>query len=252
MQIAAGRAFAASFADSGSVIFNQAAITAMGIKNPLGKTVSLWGQKKQIVGVVKDYHFESMYKKIAPSFFTFSCSNPNTIVKIKAGGTQQTIAAIRNVFSKYNAGLDFSYSFLDEEYNALYLSELRVAALSRYFAGIAILISCLGLFGLATFTAQKRQKEIGIRKVIGASPGNIATMLSTEFLKLVLVALLIAIPFSWWAAHQWLQSFAYRINVSPAVFVITSVAVVIVTIITISFQAIKAAIANPVKSLRTE
>jgi len=252
LQLTAGRAFATNFADSGSVIFNQAAITAMGIKNPLGKTVSLWGENKIIIGVVKDYHFESMYKKIAPSFFTFSNTNPYTIVKIKAGNAQQTIEAIREVFGKFNPGLDFSYSFLDEEYNTLYLSELRVSVLSKYFAGIAILISCLGLFGLAAFTAQKRQKEIGIRKVIGASAGNIATMLSGEFLKLVLIALLISIPISWWAAQQWLQNFAYRIEVSPAIFVLTSFAIIVITILTISFQAIKASIANPVKSLKTE
>jgi putative ABC transport system permease protein len=127
-----------------------------------------------------------------------------------------------------------------------------VAVLSRYFAGIAIIISCLGLFGLAAFTAQRRQKEIGIRKVVGASAGNIAAILSTDFLKLVLIALLIAIPSSWWAADKWLQSFAYRINIDTGIFVITAASVILITLLTISFQTIKAATANPVKSLRTE
>jgi putative ABC transport system permease protein len=124
--------------------------------------------------------------------------------------------------------------------------------MSRYFGGIAILISCLGLFGLAAFTAQRRQKEIGIRKVIGASIDNIATMLSADFLKLILVALLIAMPLSWWAANEWLKGFAYRVNVHPGVFVIATISVLLITLATISFQTIKAAIVNPVKSLRTE
>ena len=252
LQMADGRTFSNNYADSSSVIFNQSAIKAMGLKNPVGKTVSLWGEKKQIIGIAKDYHFESFYKKIGPSFFTFSQNNPTTVVKIKSGNEQQTIARIKNLYNKYNSGLDFNYAFLDDDYNKLYASELRVSVLSRYFAGIAILISCLGLFGLAAFTAQKRRKEIGIRKVIGASVSNVVTMLSKDFLALVCIALLIAIPVSWWAANQWLQSFAYRINITPFVFVITGVSVIVITLITISFQSIKAAVANPVESLRTE
>jgi len=252
LQMAEGRAFSKNFNDSSSVIFNQSAIAAMGLKDPVGKTVSLWGIKKQIIGIVKDFHFESFYKKIGPAFFTFSNKNPVTVAKIKAGTAQQTIAGIKNLYHKYNAGLDFNYAFLDDDYNKLYASEQRVSLLSRYFAGIAILISCLGLFGLAAFTAQKRQKEIGIRKVIGASVSNIVAMLSKDFLVLVCLALLIAIPLSWWAANEWLQSFAYRINIGPLVFIITGASVLLITLLTISFQSIKAAIANPVKSLRTE
>jgi ABC-type antimicrobial peptide transport system permease subunit len=252
LQMAKGRAFSKSFADSSSVIFNEAAINAMGLKNPVGKIVSMWGDKKQIIGVVKDYHYQSLYNKIGPAFFTFAKNNPTTVVKIKAGNHQQTIAAIQSVYEKYNAGLDFNYSFLDDDYNKLYASEQRVAVLSKYFAGIAILISCLGLFGLAAFTAQKRQKEIGIRKVIGASVSNITTMLSKDFINLVTISLLIAFPVWWWMMNKWLQSFAYRINITPWVFVIAGFSVIIITLLTISFQSIKAAIANPVKSLRTE
>jgi ABC-type antimicrobial peptide transport system permease subunit len=134
----------------------------------------------------------------------------------------------------------------------LYASEERVAALSKYFAGIAILISCLGIFGLSAFTAQRRQKEIGIRKVIGASVSNVVTMLSRDFLVLACLSFLIALPVSWWIVNHWLQSFAYRITLTPFVFVITGVFVIAITLFTISFQSIKAAIANPVKSLRTE
>ena len=252
LQMAEGRPFSKDFADSSSVIFNQAAIKAMGLQNPIGKTVSMWGEKKQIVGVVKDYHFQSLYKKIGPAFFTYSPINPITLVKIQSGKEQQAIAGIQALYKKYNAGLDFSYAFFDDDYNKLYASEQRVAELSKYFAGIAILISCLGLFGLAAFTAQKRQKEIGIRKVVGASISNIAAMLSTDFLKLILVSLLIAIPFSWWAANQWLQSFAYRIRLNAELFIVTAIIIITITLVTISFQTIKAALANPVKSLRTE
>ena len=252
LQIAEGRDFSPKFADSSSVIFNQSAIAAMELKDPVGKTVSLWGEKKQIIGIVKDYHFQSLYNKIGPAFFTFSNANPATVVKIKAGTEQQTIAHIKSLYSRYNSGLDFNYSFLDEDYNKLYESEQRVALLSKYFAGITIVISCLGLFGLAAFTAQKRQKEIGIRKVIGASVSNVVAMLSKDFLLLVSLALLIAIPVSWLAANAWLQSFAYRITLSPVAFVITGIAVILITLLTISFQSIKAAMANPVKSLRTE
>ena len=213
LKMAQGRAFSKNFgSDSSKVIFNESAIAAMGLKNPIGKTVSLWGQKKEIIGIVKDYHFESLYKKIGPAFLTYSQNNSNLLVKIKAGAERETIPQIEQFYKKYNPGLTFDYKFLDDDYQALYSSEQRVAVLSRYFAGIAIIISCLGLFGLAAFTAQKRQKEIGIRKVVGASVSNIATMLSKDFLKLVLIALSIAIPLSWWAANQWLQSFAYRIT----------------------------------------
>ena len=252
LHIAEGRPFSKAFADSSSVIFNETAIKTMGIKSPIGKTVSLWGQKKQIVGIVKDYHFKSLYDKISPSFLVYNPNSDNTLVKIKAGLEKQTIAGIKALFTKFNNGLGFNYSFLDDDYNRLYASEQRVSELSKYFAAIAILISCLGLFGLAAFTAQKRQKEIGIRKVIGASVSNVVAMLSKDFLMLVFIALIIAIPASWWAANEWLKSFAYRINISPLIFVITALTVVLITLITISFQSIKAAIANPVKSLRTE
>jgi predicted permease len=252
LHIVEGRPFSRAFADSASVIFNEAAIKAMGLKDPIGRTVSLWGEKKQIVGIVKDYHFKSLYDKISPSFLVYNPNAGNTLVKIRAGAESQTIAAIKNLFTKFNNGIDVNYSFLDDDYNRLYASEQRVAVLSKYFAGVAILISCLGLFGLAAFTAQKRQKEIGIRKVIGASVTNVVAMLSGDFLILVSISLLIAVPLSWWLMNHWLQSFAYRINISPFVFLLTGLSVVLITLFTISFQSIKAAMANPVKSLRTE
>jgi putative ABC transport system permease protein len=252
LPMAEGRAFSKAFADSSSVIFNEAAIRTMGLKNPIGKTVSLWGKKKQIVGIVKDYHFKSLYDKISPAFLEFNPNADYTLIRINAGNEEQTIAGIKSIFTKFDNGLEFNYSFLDDDYNKLYASEQRVAVLSKYFACIAVIISCLGLFGLAAFTAQKRQKEIGIRKVIGASVSNVVAMLSKDFLVLILIALCIAFPASWWLMNNWLQSFAYRINLSPWVFVVSGFSVVLITLITISFQSIKAAVANPVESLRTE
>jgi len=177
---------------------------------------------------------------------------PNIIVKIKAGTEKQTIASIKAAYTAFNKGLPFDYRFMDEEYQALYTSENRVAILSGYFAGLAILISCLGLFGLAAFTAQRRQKEIGIRKVVGASVGNVVIMLSKDFIRMVLISILIGFPLVGWIMQQWLQEFAYRISIGTGVFVAGALCILFITMFTISFQAIKAAVANPVKSLRTE
>jgi putative ABC transport system permease protein len=248
-----GRSFSKEFgSDSSKVIFNESAIAAMGLKNPVGKTVSLWGKKSQIIGIANDFHFESLYKKVAPFFFYYSPNNNNVLIKIKAGIERETLARIENFYKQFNQGLPFEYKFLDDDYQALYASEQRVAVLSRYFAGIAIIISCLGLFGLAAFTAQKRQKEIGIRKVVGASISNVVVMLSTDFLKLVLIAVLIAFPLAWWTMNKWLEGFAYRIHIGVSMFLIAGMATIFITLLTISFQSIKAAVANPVKSLRTE
>ena len=174
------------------------------------------------------------------------------VVSLRANNQRQTIAAIQHLYEKYNPGFPFTFNFLDEAWQKQYDAETKASALSGYFAGLAIIISCLGLFGLSAFTAQKRRKEIGVRKVIGASIMNITTMLSKDFLRLIFISLVIAFPVSWWLMSNWLQSFAYRIHITPYVFVTAGIAVIVITVITISFQSIKAALANPVKSLRTE
>jgi ABC-type antimicrobial peptide transport system permease subunit len=249
-----GRSYSRTFgSDNDKVVLNEAAVKAMGLTNPIGKTVTIWGNKKQIIGVTKDFHFQSLYENIKPCFFDLSMNQrvSKIIVRIKAGDEKATIDRLSKFYNTYT-GEVLDFKFLDNDYQALYASEERVASLSKYFAVIAIIISCLGLFGLAAFTAQKRQKEIGIRKVIGASVSTIVTMLSKEFLILVTISLLIAVPLSWWLMNSWLQSFAYRIEIKPVVFLITGSVVVLITVATISFQSIKAAVANPVKSLRTE
>lgn len=249
-----GRSYSTAFgSDMDKVVFNEAAVKAMGLKNPVGKTVTIWGDKKQIIGVTKDFHFQSLYENIKPAFFDLSMNQraSKIMVRIKAGNEKEVIDRLSKFYKDYN-GEALDYKFLDNDYQALYVSELRVAELSKYFAGLAIIISCLGLFGLAAFTAQKRQKEIGIRKVIGASVGNVVAMLSKDFLILIGIALLIACPAAWWFINHWLQSFAYRIQFSPSIFIVTALSIILITLFTISFQSIKAAIANPVKSLRTE
>jgi ABC-type antimicrobial peptide transport system permease subunit len=252
LKMAQGRPFIRGYADSNSVIFNESAIAAMGLKDPVGRTVTLWGKPKQIVGIVKDYHFKTLYEKVGPAFLTWHDKNQYTYVRIKPGDPAETIGAIRGLYNRFNNGLEFTYAFLDDEYNALYASEQRVAVLSRYFAGMAILISCLGLFGLAAFTAQRRQKEIGIRKVLGASSGRVAVLLSADLLRLVAIAIVIAFPLAWWGAHAWLQGFAYRVSPGAGLFVLTAAAVIAITLVTIGWQTVKAAVANPVEALRAE
>ncbi len=247
-----GRAYSKNFgSEKSKVVFNEAAIDAMGIKNPIGKIVNIWGEDKEIIGVTTNFHFQSLYENIKPCFFDFSLGQrvSKIMVKIKAGSEKNTIDNLAKFYKTYTSE-PLEYKFLDEDYQTLYSSEQRVAKLSRYFAGLAIIISCLGLFGLAAFTAQRRQKEIGIRKIVGATVTNIAFMLSKDFLKLVLIAVLIAFPLSWWAMNDWLHSFAYRINVGATVFLIAGSSIILITLLTISFQAIKAAVANPLKSLK--
>jgi predicted permease len=253
MQMKEGRPFSAAFgSDTAAVIFNEAAIAAMRLKDPVGQVVTVWRQKMKIIGVVRDFHYESMYTKITPFFLRCSQDNNYVYVKLKAGRERETMARLEAAYKQFHQGLAFEYRFLDEDYQALYASEQRVSVLSRYFAGIAVLISCLGLFGLAAFTAQKRQKEIGIRKVVGATAPDVVLLLSRDFLRLVLVAILIAFPVAGWSMHQWLKGFAYRVEIGSLVFVIAGGSMLVITLVTISFQAIKAAIANPVEGLRAE
>jgi len=256
MQMVAGRSFIKNFGDETSkAIFNETAIKAMGLKNPIGKTVKIMGGTYQVIGIVKDFHFESLHEAVKPVFILLAQGvSPwyKMIVRIKPGDQKETIAQIQRLYETYNAGFPFTYDFLDEAYQKQYETETRISTLSEYFSVLAILISCLGLFGLVAFTAQKRQKEIGIRKVVGASVNSITFMLTKDFLKLVFIAVLIAFPLSWYLMNQWLHGFAYRINIGPIVFLVAIASVVLITILTVSFQAIKAALVNPVKSLRSE
>ncbi len=254
IQLSEGRSFSRQFgADSSKLIFNETAIKVMGLKNPIGTKVMMWGKEMEIVGIVKDFHFVSLYETIAPMVFRYDPTSTMLIMaKIQAGNEKETIARLAAFYKNYNPGYSFDYKFLDKAYQSLYVSEQKVSALSKYFAGLAILISCLGLFGLAAFNAEARTKEIGIRKVLGASVSSVVLMLSKDFFKLLIISVVIAFPLAWWAMNSWLNGFAYKINMGASVFVVAFATILLITLITVSFQAIKAAVANPVKSLHTE
>ncbi len=248
-----GRTFSHEFgSESDNIIFNEAAIAAMGLKDPIGKTVKLWGKDKQIVGVVKNFHFESLYEKVEPCFMQCSPNKRNILVKLSSGSVEQTIPLIQTFYKVYNPGQPFEYTFLDEDYKLLYASEQRVAVLSRYFAVIAILISCLGLFGLAAFTAERRIKEIGIRKVLGSTELNIVLLLSSDFTKIILLSIVVALPTSYLIAKNWLANFAYGIELELWYFVTAGVAALFLSWLTVGVQTIKAAMTNPVNNLRSE
>jgi len=252
VQLAAGRYFSRDSRADHEIIFNETAIRQMGIKDPIGKTVRFWDMKKVIVGIAKDFNYESLYQSVKPAFFQSYPVMPNFVVKIAPGRDEATIQQVKQLYEQHFQGLTFDYHYIDEDYQALYASEKRVSDLCRYFGGLTILISCLGLFGLAAFTAQRRQKEIGIRKAIGASAGNIVTLLSADYFKLTGIAMVIAFPLAGWMMFQWLQTFAYRIQIGADVYLITGLATLFITFTTISYQSIKAALTNPVKSLQTE
>jgi predicted permease len=254
IQLAAGRAFSKDFAtDSTKIIFNEAAIAAMGLKDPVGKNVNVWGTEMEIVGVAKDFHFESLHENVKPLFFKLDPPRTNTImVKIGTGQAKEVISKLQRHYEAFNPGFTFDYKFLEQDFQALYVAEQRVAVLSRYFAGFAILISCLGLFGLAAFTAERRRKEIGIRKVLGATELSIVYLLSGNFTKLVLGAIGIALPVSYLITKTWLQNFEYRIDLQWWYFIGAGGAALIIAWLTVGMQAIKAASVNPAHSLKDE
>lgn len=246
-----GRSFSRDFrSDSAALIFNEAGIRAMGMENPIGKTVVLWGENRHIIGVVKDFNFESLHELVKPCFFRLSSGNRNVVVKIRAGTELETIDRLGQFYRDYNPGFSFDFKFLDDNYQALYASERSVAILSRYFAGMAIILSCLGIFALAAFTVQKRTKEIGIRKVLGSSNVNIVFLLSNDFTKIVIVSILISIPVSYLLAKNWLDSFVYKIDLGPWYFVGAALLSLFLVWATIGLQILNASRINPTNTLR--
>ena len=250
LRLKAGRYFSRNMQHE--IIMNETAIKAMGLKNPIGTVVRFWDETREIVGVTADFNFESLYQPVKPAFFRCYPVTNSVLVRVKTGHEEQTIAGIRKAFMRFNPGMEFEYKYLDESYRKLYSSEIKIGILSRCFAGLAILISCLGLFGLAAFSAHRRRKELGIRKVVGASVTRLVYLLSKEFLLLVALALAIAFPIAWLGMNQWLNEFAYRTRITAGIFWQTGVSVIIITLLTISYQSISAALANPVKSLRAD
>ncbi|MES1215877.1 MAG: FtsX-like permease family protein [Bacteroidota bacterium] len=260
MQLASGRYFARNYGtDTLNYVLNQSAVKAIGWKTDeeaVGKGFKYGGVSGHIIGVLKDFHFESMHQPIVPMvFIMLPPSNTyfnNLSVKIGGGNTSAAMSAMERTWKKYFPETPFEYTFLDDNFDKLYQSEQRQATIFTSFACIAIFIACLGLFGLSAFAISQRVKEIGVRKVLGANTSTIVGLLSKDFLKLVAVAAIIAFPIAWYAMNSWLKDFAYRISIQWWVFIVAGLVAGLIAFVTVSFQAIKAALANPVKSLRSE
>jgi ABC-type antimicrobial peptide transport system permease subunit len=252
-QFIAGTNFTGTPSDDNKYILNETAVKAMALKPPyVGTKIGYGNADGEILGVVKDFNFKSLKDPVAPLIIRTSGLKNILYVRTTGAGAQAAIKAVESQYKKYANNAPFSYDFLDKTFESHYQSQQRTGTLFTTFAAIAIFISCLGLFGLATYTAQVKTKEIGIRKVLGASVSSVVQLISKDFLKLVIIATVIATPLSYWSMNKWLQDFAYRINISWWMFAVAGLLVIFITLLTISFQSIKAAIANPVKSLRTE
>ena len=255
MQVLSGRGFSTAFrADSANFVINETAVRLMGMKlnNAVGKPLSFAGTKGTIIGVVKDFNFKPIQQNIEPLVLTLNRYGGNIIVRTQPGQTEATIKAMAAISQQLNPAYPFSYNFLDQDLANLYKGEQQMGSIFNLFAILAIFISCLGLYGLSAFMAQQRTKEIGVRKVLGATIFNIVYMLSTGFTRLILIATVIAIPVSWIAINSWLQGFAYHIQVGWVVFVGASLVALVIAWLTVSYESIRAAVANPVKSLRSE
>lgn len=259
MKMVAGRNFSRAFGtDSTGVILNETAAKALGWgTNALGHTITRpdnEGHKAtyQVIGIVKDFHFRSLHERIAPLVMTLGGNSGFVIARVKTKDVAGLLASVEKQWTTFGVEAPLDYSFLDQNFTATYQSEQKIGRILGIFAGLTIFVACLGLFGLATFMAEQRTKEIGVRKVLGASVSNIVRLLSTDFLKPVLVAILLASPIAWYAMSQWLQDFEYKINLSWWMFALAGVLAIVIALLTVSFQSIKAALMNPVQSLRSE
>ncbi|HEX3385845.1 MAG TPA: FtsX-like permease family protein, partial [Mucilaginibacter sp.] len=253
IKIVQGKDFSGDPADYKHFIVNEAAVKAMGLKDPIGKNMRIWTIRGTITGVMKDFNFTSMHKKIEPAVFIYAPKSSWRIyIKTTGQDAHQAVEAAQNIWGQYSHQIPFSYAFLDETFNNLYKTEQQTGSLFNIFAAIAICISCLGLFGLATYSAQVKTREIGIRKVLGASVMGIIRLLATEFMLLIFVSIFIAAPVAWYAMNRWLQDFAYKTQINWWVFIAAGGFATLIALATISVQSIKAALRNPVKSLRSE
>ncbi|HEV7347702.1 ABC transporter permease [Telluribacter sp.] len=259
MQMATGRNFSREYGtDSTGIILNETAARTLGWEETaLGRTLTHADnqgsiQTYRVIGVVKDFHFKSLHERISPLVMTLGAGAGTLIAKVQTDDIPGLLATLEKKWGEFGSERPFTYSFLDERFNATYKAEQKMGRILGLFAGLTIFVACLGLFGLATFTAQRRTKEIGVRKVLGASVGSIVTLLSREFLTLVLLALLVATPVAWYLMDRWLQEFAYKIDLSWWMVALSGLLAVVIALLTISFQSIKAALMNPVKSLKAE
>ncbi|MEO8862051.1 MAG: FtsX-like permease family protein, partial [Ginsengibacter sp.] len=241
-----------------NVIVTQSMAKLLGKGSVIGKTMQRetdrGGYQIRVTGVIKDYVYGDMYGQSAPAIF-YDIPQAASLLYVRTtpqSNPENALAKIGAVLKKDNPSYPFEYRFVDDDFNQIFLSEMLISKLSRVFAALAIIISCLGLFGLAAYTAERRTKEIGIRKVLGASVSGIARLLSKDFLQLVVISCIVAFPVAWLLMHSWLQDYQYRIEISWWIFLIAGLAAILIALVTVSFQAIKAAMANPVDSLRSE
>ncbi len=254
IEVIEGRAFSEEVAsDSTAIILNETAIKAMGLEDPIGTRIWHYTGNKKVIGVVKDFHLLSLHTAVEPMLFLYRPDQTHFIMaKLESGRERESIDAMEKLYTAFNPGFPFEPRFVDQDYQAQYAAEERVATLSTYFAGFAILISCLGLFGLASFAAERRTKEIGIRKILGSGINGIVALLMTDFLKVILVAVVVALPVSYIVASRWLEGFAYSINLEWWFFAAAGLAALIIAGLTIGMQTWRAAMINPVESLRDE
>ncbi len=253
IELLQGRAFSREFANEETkIILNETSVKAMGLEDPIGKVYNIRG-KKEVIGIMKDFHFQSLHQEIKPSFLIFRPEDVNTVViKIVAGSERETLTEVEELYRTFNPNLPFEYEFLDQNYEALYQAEQRTASLYRYFAIIAVFISCLGLLGLSAFTVQMRLKEIGIRKVLGSGIWQIITLLTQDLTRTVLISLVISIPLGYYLSKGWLDGFAYRIDLGMGIFIVSGMLVVLMAWAIVAFQAMRAARVNPVMCLKDE
>jgi putative ABC transport system permease protein len=256
--IVQGRNFSDNFPTDSlrSVLVNETFASEAGWKQPIGQKVTMFDGNEDytVVGVVKDYHYRPLTEIIKPQIFTMKFANPYGMayIKLKPGNTKANLDFVEKTFRKLFPLTAFAYNFIDQQNEASYRAEEKWKQILLFSALLTIFISCIGLFGLSVLSAEKRTKEIGVRKVLGASVSNIATALSIDFLKLICIALIISIPVAWMATSKWLQNYPYRISPNGWLFVAAGLLVILLALVTVSFQAIKAALANPVESLRAE
>jgi predicted permease len=252
-EILAGRSFTREFGDEKSkIILNEEAVEVIGLENPIGAVVNLWGNDMEVIGVLKNFHFESLKETVKPAFLKYDDSFMQKIIlRIKSENQEKAIASISELYEDLFAQ-KMDYSFMDEDFQTLYIQEQRVSKLAKYFGVVAVFLSCLGLFGLAAYTVENRKKEIGIRKVLGASINTILYMIVKDFVLLVLISILAIVPLAWYLSNSWLQDYAYKTNLSWWIFAGAAAIVLIIALITVSFQALKAANNNPVNSLSSE
>ena len=257
IEVVAGRAYSREFVSDSlsAMVVNEAAVKSFGYADPseiIGKKFQQWGREGTIVGVVKDFNYISLHQEVAPLSMRYSQYGRYISLKVKTDDMQRSIANIEKKWATLAPHRPFLYSFLDDSFNEQYQADFRFKKLFTLFSFLAIFIACLGLFGLATYSAMLRTKEIGIRKVLGAEVSSIVTLLSKDFIKLVIIAIVIATPFAWYAMDNWLNVYAYKVEINWWVFALAGIMAVAVAIITVSYHAIKSARANPIKSLRTE